>query len=555
MPNPYSYREVRELPADSATLRHMVMTLLEDNQNLHEGYKRLERDNASLSDSNADLKHQTASLSSTNKELEDLIKDLKRQLAILKKKSYGKSSEKLQRQLDNLQLQIEDNEITLGIQRKQKETTPASDGKKKRKSGRKPLPKNLPTEEVTLEAAAKCPTCSGDKFRVLGEDVSEVLEYVPASFKIIKYIRPRCICNNCQEILQAEAASKVIDKGKAGAGLLAHILVQKYANHLPLYRQSQMYAREGVDLSVSTLCDWMSSCSKLLKLLVGEVQKHVFSSSEIHGDDTLVKVLDPGGGKAKTGRLWGYVTDGRPHGSSDPPAVCYFYSPNRKAEHPLSHLENYKGVLHADAYSGYNKLYKDSEGKDTEITESACWAHTRRKFYEVTLLGNNAVVAGEVVDQIAKLYAIENSVRGLSPEQRLLARKEKSQQLVDELFDGFRKVKSKLPQKGGTVKAINYALNNEEALRHFLTDGRVEIDNNAAERALRGIAVGRKNWLFAGADGGGETAACIYTLIETAKLNGVNPWEYLKLVLSVIQDHNSQKLHELLPWNISKKVN
>jgi len=329
--------------------------------------------------------------------------------------------------------------------------------------------------------------------------------------------------------------------------------VQKYCNHLPFYRQSQIYEREDVELSRSTMTSWASNCVELLEPLVDEIRKAVLTAEQIHGDDTIVKVLAPGLGKTKTGRIWTYVRDGRPHGDiTTPPAACYFYSPDRKGERPRTHLQNFSGILHADAYAGYDQLYamRDEEGH-AKITEAACWAHTRRKFYEVTQTSNQANIAEHALESIAEIYEIEENIKGLQPDKRQEIRQAQTKELVEKLFNNWKKYKNDLPKKSPTAKAIAYALNNQVALMRFLGNGKIEIDNNAAERAMRSIAIGRKNWLFAGSDRGGDTAAGMYTIIETAKLNHINPWKYLSKVLSLIQDYNSQKIADLLPWNLS----
>lgn len=317
-----------------------------------------------------------------------------------------------------------------------------------------------------------------------------------------------------------------------------------------MYRQSQIYEREGIELSRSTMASWAGQCARLLQPLVVELRRSIFASGQIHGDDTPVKVLAPGLGKTKTGRIWAYVRDGRPYGDITPPAVCYFYSADRKGERPNEHLQNFTGVLHADAYAGYNKLYISDKNPEATITEAACWAPTRRKFYEITVTNDKANIAIGVLAEIGKMYKIEEEIKGLEPTQRLEQRQQKSKEIVQKLFMSIKKAYSELPKKSSTAKAIAYALNNQEALMRFLGDGKIEVDNNAAERAMRTIAVGRKNWLFAGSDNGGHTAASIYSLIETAKLNGLNPWQYLQKVLDTIQDYNSAKIAELLPWNI-----
>lgn len=489
----------------------------------------------------------------TNQYLQD-------QLALLKAKRFGKSSEKLDAQIEELEERIEEGEL-LGIipikeaeaeEECEDEVIPKSSSATKPK-GRKKLPDHLERINVHLNPDPICPTCGGESFRTICEDTSETLEYIPSSFKVMRYIRPRCACTSCETIVQAHPQSKTIDKGLVGPGLLSHILIQKYCNHLPMYRQSEIYAREDIDLSRSTMAGWAGRCARLLEPLVEEIRKSVFSSSQIHSDDTPVRVLAPGLGKTKTGRIWNYVRDGRPHGdTTTPPAICYFYSPDRKGERPQVHLQSYNftGTLHADAYGGYDRLYKSDQNEEAKIFEAACWAHARRKFYEVTVTTDNANIASEVLTQISKIYAIETQIKGKDPDQRLKARQEQSKPLVEELFLFLHKSLKLLPKKSMTAKAINYALNNQVALMRFLNDGKIEIDNNASERAMRPIALGRKNWMFAGSDRGGETAADMYTIIETAKLNNINPWKYLRHVLATIQDHNSQKMVDLLPWNV-----
>lgn len=481
------------------------------------------------------------------RELLTEIGTLKEEIGLLKNKLYGKSSEKLSVVKAEAELYLEEREL-FDITADEKE---AINFKVKNQPKRKKLPGNLARTDIIIEAPSACPSCGGKEFRKIEDDISETLEYAPSSFKVNRYIRPRCACIGCDQIVQGYPASKPIDKGSAGAGLLAHVLVQKYCDHLPLYRQSQIYEREGIELSRSTLASWVGQCAILLTPMIEELKKSIFSSSHLHGDDTPVKVLNPGTGKTKVGRLWAYLRDGRPHGDKKtPPAVCYFYSPDRKGERPVEHLKDFTGVLHADAYAGYNELYTISENRSIPITEAGCWAHTRRKFYEITLLSDNANIANAILVEISKIYVIEDEIRGKEPAKRLEHRQEKSQSIVENLFLMFKKARDNLPKKSRTAKAINYALNNEAALKRFLEDGKIEVDNNAGERTMKLVALGRKNWLFAGSDVGGDTAAAIYSLIETAKLNNLNPWKYLKKVLEVIQDYTFTKVADLLPWNI-----
>ena len=473
---------------------------------------------------------------------------LREQLALLKKQRFGQSSEKLNNQIAELETKIEEGEL-LEAASDLKQIDVLED-KPKNIPKRQRLPENLERIDEVLNPDSICPECGGEEFRKIADDISESLEYMPSSFKVIRYIRPRCVCINCEKVVQAYPASKPIAKGMAGPGLLAHLLVQKYCNHLPFYRQSEIYAREDIELSRSTMASWAGQCAALLQPLIEEIRKSIFVSSHIHGDDTTVKVLAPGLGKTKIGRIWTYVRDGRKYGDKTPPAVCYFYSPDRKGIRPAEHLKGFAGVFHADAYAGYNNVYIDGENKQAKITEAACWAHTRRKFYEVTVTNSNANIAMQTLEEIGKIYAIEESISGLDPGKRYETRQKRSKTLVEQLFISWKKYLKDLPKKSATGLAICYALNNEVALKRFLDDGKIEIDNNAAERAMRSIALSRKNWLFAGSDGGGETAASIFTITETAKLNGINPQVYLRHVLARIQDHNSQKVAELLPWNL-----
>lgn len=509
----------------------------------------LNNKNHVLSIQNTDLLIKNAKISDQNKELLNQINILEEQLSLLRARKFGRASEKIERQIDLVERTLEEQESILGFKSKSNyisEVRSENSGQAKRKK----LPEHLPREEIIIAPDSKCSSCGGERFRTIGEDVSEVLEHIPESFKVIRYIRPRCACINCENIVQAYVPSKVIDKGKVGPGLLSHIFVQKYCNHLPAYRQSQIYEREGVELSRSTISGWLGSGARLLEPIANKIKEYIFSSSQIHGDDTPVRVLNPGTGKTKTGRIWTYVKDGRTKGDNSPVAACYFYSPDRKGERPVEHLKDFAGILHADSYAGYNKLYISNDNPDAKIEEAACWAHVRRKFYDIIVVNDKANIALAVLDKIAEIYQVESRIRNLNSDIRLKVRQEESMNLVDELFTGFKKAYKQLPKKSITAKAIAYAVNNEVALRRFLTNGNIEIDNNTAERALRSIAVGRKNWLFAGSDNGGNTAAIIYTLIETAKLNNINPNKYLRKVFNVIQDYKANHIADLLPWNI-----
>jgi transposase len=348
--------------------------------------------------------------------------------------------------------------------------------------------------------------------------------------------------------VQAQAPSRPIERGLAGPGLLAHVLVSKYGDHCPLYRQSEIYAREGVELDRSTLADWVGGTSRLLAPLVEALRRHVMAGNKIHGDDTPVPVLAPGRGKTKTGRLWTYVRDDRPAGDETPPAVWYCYTPDRKGEHPQAHLSDFTGTLQADAYAGYEKVYESGR-----ILEAGCWAHVRRKFYDL-LVAHKSPVAAEAVERIAGLYAIEKEIRGRPPEERREIRNTRSRPLLESLKHWFEETFGKLSRKSDTAMAVRYALGRWEALMRYCDDGRIEIDNNAAERSLRAVVLGRKNYLFNGSDAGGERAAAIYSLISSAKLNGLNPEAYLRKVLELIADHPINRIEELLPWNLALEL-
>jgi transposase len=389
-----------------------------------------------------------------------------------------------------------------------------------------------------------CPACGG-KLERLGEDVSEQLDYVPASFRVIRHVRPKFACTHCDTLVQADAPSRPIARGVAGAGLLAHVLVAKYADHLPLYRQSEMYAREGVDLSRSTLADWVGQCHTLLRPLVDELKRHVLAAEKLHADDTPVPVLAPGQGQTKTGRLWTYVRDDRASADDSPPAAWFAYSPNRRGEHPRAHLKEFEGILQADAFAGYAPLY--ASGK---VREAACWAHVRRKFYDLHK-AQASPLAGEALQYIGALYAIEHEIRGRPPDLRRAGRQARAKPLLDALQTWMQTTLRQLSKKSALAEAIRYALVRWEALVRYVDDGRIEIDNNAAERALRAVALGRKNYLFAGSDEGGERAAAIYSLIGTARLNGIDPEAYLRRVIGCIAEHPVNRVADLVPWDLS----
>jgi transposase len=405
------------------------------------------------------------------------------------------------------------------------------------------LPQTLPRDVVEHPAPCACPNCGGH-LRPLGKDVTEVLDYVPGAFRVIRHVRPKLSCRACACIAQAPAPSLPIYRGLAGPGLLAHILAGKYCDHLPLYRQAEIYARAGVDLDRSTLADWVGQTAQLMRPLVDAVGTYVMTAERLHADDTTVPVLDPGRGRTQTGRLWCYVRDDQPFGGQAPRAVLYCYSPDRKGEHPRQHLAPFRGILQADGYAGYAGLY------DRGVTEAACWAHARRKFFDVHA-ETQSPLAAEALRRIAALYQIEASIRGQPPDERLAVRQARAAPLFGELRSWLENSLGRISGKSSLAGAIRYTLSRWQALTLVLRDGRTCLDNNAAERSMRPICLGRKNWLFAGSNAGGERAAAAYSLIETAKLNGFDPEDYLRQALSRIADHPVKRIDELLPWNMS----
>jgi transposase len=503
----------------------------------------------------ADLIHAQATASSADA----LIARLSLEIEKLRRTLYGARSERKERLIDQLEMQLEDAEADatedeLAAERSAPSTLVKSFERKR--PARKPFPEHLPRERVVIAAPTNCPCCGSTKLSKLGEDVTETLEVVPRQWKVIQTVRERFSCRQCEAITQPPAPFHVTPRGFAGPSLLAMILFEKFGQHQPLNRQSERYAREGVALSLSTLADQVGACAAALRPLHALIEAHVLAAERLHGDDTTVPILAKG--QTETGRVWVYVRDDRPFGGKDPPAALFYASRDRTREHPERHLSGYAGILQADAFDGYNRLYLPDR-KPGLIVEALCWSHARRKFFELADIAANArrgknappisPIALEAVKRIDALFDIEREINGLTAEERLRARRKESAALVAGLEDWMRAERAKLSRHAAVAKAIDYMLTRWGAFTRFLHDGRICLTNNAAERALRGLALGRKSWLFAGSERGAERAALMYTLIQTAKLNNVDPQAWLADVLARIADTPQTKLTELLPWN------
>jgi len=485
------------------------------------------------------------------------------QIAKLTRALYGQRSERTVRLLDQIELAFEElessaSEDEIAAERAVAKTTNVMAFTRKRPA-RQPFPEHLPRERVVEPGPTACLCCGGARLRKLGEDVTETLEVIPRQWKVIQHVREKFTCRDCEKISQAPAPFHVTAKGWAGPSLLAMILFEKYGQHQPLNRQAERYAREGVPLSLSTLADQVGACCAVLAPLLRLVEAHVFAAERLHGDDTIVPVLAKG--KTDTGRCWVYVRDDRPFAGTGPPAAMFYYSRDRAGEHPQRHLADYAGIFQADAFGGYTKLY-EADRKPGPLVEAACWVHARRPFFAMADLAANArrkaqgkipavisPAALEAVRRIDALFEIERSINAQSAERRRQVRQELSVPLVADLERWLREQRPKLSRGNDLAKAMDYLLKRWTAFTRFLDDGRICLSNNAAERALRGIALGRKSWLFAGSDRGGRRAAAMYSLIVTAKLNGVDPQAWLADALARIAEHPARHIDELLPWN------
>jgi len=487
---------------------------------------------------------------------EALIEHLQLVIAKMKREIFGPRSERGQRLIDQMELQLEELAAEAGEDEANAEIARVEvEGFSRLKAKRRNFPADLPRRRVVHPAPQSCPCCGSSKLSKIGEDVTETLDVIPRQWLVTEHVREKFSCRNCEKITQPPAPFHVIARGFAGASLLAMMLVAKYANHQPLNRQSEQYGREGIELSVSTMADHVGACAAALKPVYELIKAHVFAAERIHGDDTTVPVLAKV--KTRTGRIWTYVRDDRPFGGQAPPACVFFYSPDRGSIHPEQHLSGYCGILQADAYAGFNRLYA-ADRKPGPITEAGCWAHARRKLFELADIASKArirkpatisPIAFEAVQKFDAIFALERSINGSSPEARVAARRKDIAPAVNGLIDWMRRERTKLSRHNEVAKAMDYMLRRIDVFTRFLDDGRICLSNNAAERELRGIALGRKSWLFAGSDRGGERAAVMLTLIQTAKLNDVDPQAWLANVLARVADHKATELAALLPWN------
>ena len=492
-----------------------------------------------------------------------LIAHLKLQIAKLNRERFGPHSERSRRLLDQLELQLEELEASaseddLAAEMAAAKTTNVAAFERQRPA-RKPFPEHLPRERIVIASQCSCPACGGTRLSKLGEDVTETLEVIPRQWKVIQTVREKFSCRDCEQITQPPAPFHVVPRGWAGPSFLAMLLFEKFGQHQPLNRQADRFAREGVPLSLSTLADQVGAATAALMPLYRRIEAHVLAGERVHGDDTTVPVLAKG--KTDTGRLWVYVRDDAPFAGPAPPAALFHYSRDRRGTHPRAHLASWTGILQADAYGGYGELYRDGR-EPAPVLEAGCFAHARRKFFELADVeaaarkksrgertGQIYPIALEAVQRLDAVFDIERAINGKSTAERLAARQEHSAPLMADLHAWLHAQLGKLSRNHDLAKAINYMLRRWPAFTRFLDDGRVCITNNAAERALRGITLGRKSWLFCGSDRGGQRAAVMYSLIGTAKLNNVDPQAWLADVLARIAGHPVTRLDNLLPWN------
>ena len=491
-----------------------------------------------LPDDPATLKAMLLAERVRSERLVQIIKELQRH-------RFGRRAETLPEEQMLLALEdVEQDEAGVAAEREDKSPAERATAARKRRMNRGSLPAHLPRIEVTVDLDDKaCPCCKGQLHRI-GEDISERLDILPVRFRVLVTRRPKYACRSCEEVVvQAPAPARLIASGLPTEATVAHVLVSKYADHLPLYRQAQIYGRQGINLDRSTLADWVGRAAWHLRPVHERLLAHIRASQKIFADETTAPVLDPGRGRTKTGQLWAYARDDRPWGGADPPVVAYVYAPDRKAERPKAHLDGFRGVLQVDGYAGYRALAGRSD-----VQLAFCWAHVRRRFYELAAAGP-APIASEALQRIAELYEIEKGIRGRQADERREVRKEKTRPLIVALETWLREKLALISQKTKLAEAIRYVLSRWEGLTRFIDDGRIEIDSNVVERAIRPIALSRKNALFAGSDGGGEQWAIIASLIETCKLNNVDPQAYIADVLAkIVNGHPNSRIDDLMPW-------
>lgn len=535
----------------------------------------MSQDAAPLSNDPAVLKAMIAALQAENQKMSAslrahdlLVQALRTRIAKLQKQKFGPSSEKIEREIEQLELALEDLQVALAeagnTSSDVDETTDAEDpatqaAEPQEKQRRRPkVSKDTLRERRELDPGDNCPDCGGD-LRVLGEDVSELLDMIAAQLKVIEIVRIKKSCRHCEKIVQQPAPSRPIPRGMAGPSLLAFILVSKFDDHVPLYRLNEIFARMGADIPDTTMVDWCGGAMKTLAPLLEKLETSIMASDVLHADDTPIRVLDrsrrdKGLGKGvKKGRIWAYVRDQRPWAGTAPPGAVYQFAPDWKEEHVLTHLGQTSGILQADGYKGYGKLYATDPDGNSQFREAACWAHLRRDFHDIWT-ATKSEIAREALDRIGALYDIEREITGRSADLRKAVRQKNSKPKVEAFRAWAERQLTRIPGKGDLAKAFRYGLSRWRSFTLFLDDGRVAIDNNVAERALRPIGVGRRNWLFAGSDAGGETLARAMTIIETAKMNGLDPQAYLADILDRIHDHMNPRLDELLPWNWTPKA-
>lgn len=500
-----------------------------------------------------------------------MIQELKLEIAKLRRDKYGISSERRARLIDQLELQLEESEAAATEDALAAEQVAAADKTStvraftRRKPVRKPFPDHLPRERVVVEAPLNCTCCGSGRIVKMGEDITGALEVIPRQWKVIQTVREKFTCRSCEKISQPPAAFHAIPRGWAGPQLIAMIAFDKYGQHQPLNRQSERIAREGIDLGVSTLADLIGHACVALAPIHALIERHVLEGVRLHGDDTTVPLLARGG--AKTARLWTYVRDDRPWDGGAPPAALFHFSTDRRKEHPTRHLTGWHGVLQSDVYGGYNDLYL-ADRSPGPVRSALCWSHARRKFFELAdikaaVFKNGARKGKKVVEEISPIaldavtridaiFAVERDITGLSAAARLEIRHQRVAPMVNDLHDWMLAERARMSKHNPVAKAINYMLDEKgrwEAFTTFLDDGRLCLTNNAAERALRGIALGRKSWLFVGSERGGDRAAFMYTLIVSAKMNDIDPQAWLADVLARLPDMPMSRVHELLPWN------